>query len=54
MVTLCGRGAGVGEYAECQIVAALPSSTLLAGNAAAWSLAEAIQPVVGKGAARLT
>ena len=31
IVMLCGSGTGVGEYDECQIVAVLPSTALLAG-----------------------
>src|SRR3954452_7845119 len=43
----CGSGAGVPSYRECQIVAALPSSTLLAGKEVDASLAVAVQPVRG-------
>jgi hypothetical protein len=54
MVMLCGSGAGVPANRECQIVAVLPSSTLPAGSAGAWSLATAVHPSLGKTAARST
>ena len=47
MVTECGSGVGVPSNRECQIVAAFPSSTLRAGEAAEASLAVAVQPVRG-------
>ena len=47
MVIECGSGTGVPSYRECQIVAAFPSTTLRAGNAAEALLAVAVQPVRG-------
>src|SRR3954467_6274268 len=47
MVMECGSGAGVPSYWECHIVAASPSSTLLAGKPGDASLAVAVQPVRG-------
>src|SRR3954452_10004723 len=46
-VIKCGRDEGVSSYRESHMVAASPSSTLLAGAPAAASLAVAVQPVRG-------
>src|SRR5688572_30672603 len=47
IVMKCGNGAGVPSYWECHIVAASPSSALLAGEPGDASLAVAVQSVLG-------